>query len=145
MKRIEVSAAVIRSGGRVFAVQRGHGEFGGLWEFPGGKIEEGERPEETIVREILEELGAKIEVEEKICDCEWDYPDFHLTMHCFLCRLREGESPVLKEHSDSRWLLPREFSSVRWLPADGSVLGKVSEILEKVRRHDMPKPPLHSV
>ncbi|MBR2802908.1 MAG: 8-oxo-dGTP diphosphatase MutT [Erysipelotrichaceae bacterium] len=117
MKHIEVVAAVIHSSGKVFATQRGYGEFKDGWEFPGGKIEEGETPEEALKREISEELDTLIEVEEKIMTVDYDYPQFHLTMHCYWCSVKEGDL-VLKEAEDARWLSLNELDSVDWLPAD---------------------------
>ena len=126
MRRIEVVAAVIRDDeGRIFATQRGYGEWKDWWEFPGGKIEPGESREQALRREIREELAADIEVGELFRTIDYDYPQFHLTMHCFLCRLKE-QSPMtneqssytLLEHEAARWLMPSELPSVRWLPAD---------------------------
>ena len=117
MKHIEVVAAVIHSSGKVFATQRGYGEFKDGWEFSGGKIEEGETPEEALKREISEELDTLIEVEEKIMTVDYDYPQFHLTMHCYWCSVKEGDL-VLKEAEDARWLSLNELDSVDWLPAD---------------------------
>ena len=124
LKHIEVVAAIIRdSQGRIFATQRGYGEWKDWWEFPGGKIEAGETPEEALRREIREELAAEIEVGELFQTIDYDYTQFHLTMHCFLCRLK-GEV-TLKEHEAARWLAPNELSSVRWLPADKEVIEKM--------------------
>ena len=118
MKRIEVVAAVIHDEeGRVFATQRGYGEWKDYWEFPGGKMEAGESPEEALKREIWEELETRIEVERLVKTVEYDYPQFHLTMHCFLCCVESGHLE-LKEHEAARWLAPEELGSVEWLPAD---------------------------
>ena len=117
MKQIEVVAAIIRKGDKIFATQRGYGEWKDWWEFPGGKIEAGETPEMALKREIYEELSAKINVGELLATVEYDYPAFHLTMHCYLCSLLT-ESLHLNEHEDSRWLAKDELDSVRWLPAD---------------------------
>ena len=126
MRRIEVVAAVIRDDeGRIFATQRGYGEWKDWWEFPGGKIEPGESREQALRREIREELAADIEVGELFRTIDYDYPQFHLTMHCFKCRLKE-QSPMtneqssytLLEHEAAKWLAPNELPSVRWLPAD---------------------------
>ncbi len=118
MKRIEVVAAIIHDEvGRVFATQRGYGEWKDYWEFPGGKMEAGESPEEALKREIWEELETRIEVERLVKTVEYDYPQFHLTMHCFLCRVESGHLE-LKEHEAARWLAPEELGSVEWLPAD---------------------------
>ena len=117
MKHIEVVAAIIRRGNEIFATQRGYGEFKDLWEFPGGKIEPGESPQQALVREIREELDATIEVGELLQTVEWDYPTFHLTMHCYWCSILAGNLE-LKEHEDAKWLAPDELESVNWLPAD---------------------------
>jgi 8-oxo-dGTP diphosphatase len=118
MKQIEVVAAIIYdSKNRIFATQRGSGEWKDWWEFPGGKIEPGETPEEALKREIWEELETRIVVEHLVQTVEWDYPKFHLTMHCFWCHVESGEL-VLKEHEDAKWLKPEEWGSVQWLPAD---------------------------
>ncbi len=117
MKRIEVVAAIIKKDGKYFATQRGYGEFQGGWEFPGGKMEPGETPQEALVREIKEELDADITVGELVDTVEYDYPNFHLTMHCFLCELT-SEHVVLLEHEAAKWLAPEELHSVGWLPAD---------------------------
>ena len=118
MKRIEVVAAIIHDEeGRVFATQRGYGEWKDYWEFPGGKMEAGESPEEALKREIWEELETRIEVERVVKTVEYDYPQFHLTMHCFLCCVESGHLE-LKEHEAARWLAPEELGSVEWLPAD---------------------------
>ena len=124
MKTIEVVAAVIIRDGEVFATQRGYGEFKGWWEFPGGKIESGECPQEALKREIHEELDAEIEVEELLETVEWDYPNFHLTMHCFICSLL-SESLHLNEHEAATWLTHETLRSVKWLPADEILLDKV--------------------
>ena len=124
MKHIEVVAAVIYKDGEIFATQRGYGEFEGLWEFPGGKIEPGESCEVALVREIQEELGVDIEVGDLICTTEYDYPSFHLTMHCFLCNIASGEIE-LREHKSARWLTKESLNDVDWLPADLEVIEKV--------------------
>ena len=121
MKQIEVVAAVIRKGDKIFATQRGYGDFKDWWEFPGGKMEAGETPEEALIREIREELSADISVDEFLCTVEYDYPAFHLTMHCFLCSL-VGEALHLNEHEAARWLTKEELDSVKWLPADEIVV-----------------------
>ena len=117
MKHIEVVAAIIRKGDKIFATQRGYGEWKDWWEFPGGKMEVGETPEEALVREIHEELSAEISVDEFLCTVEYDYPQFHLTMHCYICSLLT-ESLHLNEHEAARWLKNNELDSVKWLPAD---------------------------
>ena len=124
MKTIEVVAAVIIKDGKVFATQRGYGQWKDWWEFPGGKIEPGECPQEALVREIREELDAEIEVGGLLETVEWDYPDFHLTMHCFICRLL-SDSLHLNEHEDATWLTRKTLDSVQWLPADLGVVGKI--------------------
>ncbi len=121
MKSIEVVAAIIRRNDRILATQRGYGEFKDGWEFPGGKTERGETPQQALVREIKEELKSEIRVGEKLCTIEYDYPKFHLTMHCFWCDLLDGE-PVLLEHEAARWLTTDELNSVDWLPADVQVV-----------------------
>ena len=129
MKTIEVVAAVIIKDGEVFATQRGYGEWQGWWEFPGGKIESGESPQEALKREIHEELDAEIEVEELLETVEWDYPNFHLTMHCFICSLL-SESLHLNEHEAATWLTHETLRSVKWLPADEILLDKIAEYLK---------------
>ena len=121
MKSIEVVAAIIRRNDRILATQRGYGEFKDGWEFPGGKTERGETPQQALIREIKEELKSEILVGEKLCTVEYDYPKFHLTMHCFWCDLLDGE-PVLLEHEAARWLTTDELNSVDWLPADVQVV-----------------------
>jgi 8-oxo-dGTP diphosphatase len=122
MKRIEVVAAVIHDEeGRIFATQRGYGEMKDLWEFPGGKMEPGETREEALRREIREELDAGIDVERLVETVEWDYPAFHLTLHCFWCRVARGRL-TLKEHEAARWLTREELDTVTWLPADRAVV-----------------------
>ena len=121
MKTIHVVAAVIVDHGRVFATQRGYGDWKDYWEFPGGKIELGETPEEALRREIREELDTGIAVKEKITTIEYDYPEFHLSMECFLAEVTEG-SLVLKEHEAARWLRNDELDTVRWLSADRTII-----------------------
>lgn len=130
-KRIEVVAAIIRDGGRIFATQRGYGEFKDGWEFPGGKIEPGETPQQALVREIREELDTEIEVGELLQTVEYDYPAFHLTMHCFWCTVRKGEL-VLKEHEAAKWLTGETLDSVEWLPADRGLIGKIQLGLKRI-------------
>lgn len=125
MKQIEVVAAILHHNGRYFATQRGYGEFEGWWEFPGGKIESGETPEQALQREIQEELGVDIVVGEKLCVTEHDYPAFHLTMHCYLCTLVDGKIE-LREHKSAVWLKPQELDTPNWLPADREVVGILS-------------------
>ena len=128
MKRIEVVAAIIHDDeGRLFATQRGYGEFKDYWEFPGGKMEPGESPEEALKREIWEELETRIVVEKLVTTIVYDYPTFHLTMHCFWCHVESG-SLTLKEHEAARWLQAHELDSVDWLPADKSVIDLIKNI-----------------
>jgi 8-oxo-dGTP diphosphatase len=129
LKRIEVVAAIIHDAeGRIFATQRGYGEFKDGWEFPGGKMEAGETPEEALRREIWEELETRIEVERLVETVEYDYPQFHLTMHCYLCRVESGRLE-LKEHEAARWLAKEELGSVDWLPADLQIIDKLKNCL----------------
>ena len=122
MKQIEVVAAIIHDEeGRIFATQRGYGEWKNWWEFPGGKMEEGETPEEALRREIWEELETRMVIERLVTTVEWDYPKFHLTMHCFWCSIESG-SLTLNEHEAARWLSKDELDSVNWLPADRIVV-----------------------
>ena len=128
MKTVHVVAAVIRKDNRIFATQRGYGEFKDGWEFPGGKIEEGETPEQALAREIKEELDTEIEVGKLIDTIEYDYPKFHLSMDCFWCEIMQG-GLELKEHEAARWLSKEELYSVDWLPADVGVVERVEEEL----------------
>lgn len=128
IKTIEVVAAIIRHGDKVFATQRGYGEFKGGWEFPGGKMEPGETPPQALIREIKEELDTEIEVGELIETVEYDYPKFHLTMHCFMCTVKSGHL-VLKEHEAAKWLTKDSLDSVDWLPADEGVIDKIKQKL----------------
>ena len=126
MKTIEVVAAIILKDGKVLATQRGHGQWKGWWEFPGGKIEPGETQQQALVREIREELDADISVGRLLKTIEWDYPDFHLTMHCFVCSLT-SESLHLNEHQSARWLTRSALDSVNWLPADVELLPELKK------------------
>ncbi|MGM9790256.1 MAG: (deoxy)nucleoside triphosphate pyrophosphohydrolase [Candidatus Cryptobacteroides sp.] len=130
MKHIEVVAAVIRRGNEIFATQRGYGEFKDWWEFPGGKMETSETPEEALKREIREELNAEINVGSLIQTVEWDYPAFHLTLHCFWCEL-VGEALHLNEHEAASWLNKDTLYSVKWLPADEGVLKEIERVLKE--------------
>lgn len=129
MKTIRVVAAVIRATNDngekiIFATERGYGEFKGGWEFPGGKIEPGETPQQALEREIMEELDTKIQVGDLIDTIEYDYPAFHLSMDCFWCEVVSGNL-VLKEHEAARWLTSDELDSVEWLPADVTLIEKI--------------------
>lgn len=129
MKRVEVVAAVIRKGDRIFATQRGYGDFKDWWEFPGGKMEEGETPEEALRREIREELDSEILIGKFLKTVEWDYPTFHLTLHCYMCSLLT-EAPHLNEHEAAKWLGAEELDSVCWLPADNDLLPLIAKELK---------------
>ena len=128
MKTIRVVAAVIRNENKIFATERGYGELKGQWEFPGGKIEPDETPQQALVREIQEELAVKIEVGDLIDTIEYDYPSFHLSMDCFWCIVTNGEI-TLKEAADARWLGQDELYSVNWLPADIELIKKLKMFL----------------
>ena len=125
MKQIEVVAAIIRKADKIFATQRGYGDFKDWWEFPGGKMEVGESPEEALRREIREELSTEISVDEYICTIEYDYPKFHLKMHCYFCSLI-SEALHLNEHEAARWLAKNELDRVKWLPADVLVVNEIN-------------------
>ena len=128
MKNIEVVAAIIHDAdGRIFATQRGYGDMKDGWEFPGGKVEAGESPEEALKREILEELDTKIVVEKLLTTVEYDYPKFHLKMHCYWCSIESG-SLTLKEHEAARWLTMEQINSVDWLPADRIVVDEIKAV-----------------
>ena len=124
MRQIEVVAAIIQRDGAYFATQRGYGEFEGMWEFPGGKIELGENRESALKREIQEELGIDITIDKFLCTTDYDYPSFHLTMHCYLCSIESGEIE-LREHKSARWLTVESLDSVEWLPADKGIINKL--------------------
>ena len=128
MKTIQVVAAIIIRNNEVFATQRGYGDWKGWWEVPGGKIEEGECPQEALKREIREELDAEISVGALLDTIEWDYPTFHLTMHCYVCSL-ESENIRLNEHESATWLSRATLDSVQWLPADLALLHKIAKLL----------------
>ena len=126
MKTIQVVAALIFHEGKLFATQRGYGAWRDYWEFPGGKIEPGETPEEALVREIREELDTGIRVDGHVCDVEYDYPEFHLSMQCFRCGIVFGELKLL-EHEAAKWLGKEELNTVEWLPADRIILPEIAE------------------
>ena len=128
MKTIRVAAAVIRDEDKIFATARGYGEFKGQWEFPGGKIEPGETPQEALAREIREELATEIEVGELIHTIEYDYPAFHLSMDCFWCSIKSGHLTLL-EAEDARWLTTENLRSVQWLPADLELIDEIERVL----------------
>lgn len=128
LKIIEVVAAIIHHEGKILATQRGYGDFKDGWEFPGGKVEKGESPEEAIVREIKEELDVVIKPEKLVTTVEYDYPTFHLTMHCFLSTVQEGKISLL-EHEAAKWLEPGQLDSVDWLPADVEVVVELKKLL----------------
>lgn len=129
MKQIEVASAVIHKDGRVFATQRGYGDQKDRWEFPGGKIEAGESPQDALVREIQEELDSLIQVETFLGTVEMDYPAFHLVMHCYLCALISG-MPTLKEHENARWLDAQTLQAPDWLPADRVLLPAIRAAMQ---------------
>ena len=126
MKHIDVVAAIIQRDGAYFATQRGYGEFEGMWEFPGGKIEPGESRESALRREIQEELGIDITIDKFLCTTDYDYPSFYLTMHCYLCSVKSGMIE-LREHKSARWLTVESLDSVEWLPADKEIVDKLNK------------------
>ena len=130
MKTVRVVAAIIIENDKVFATQRGYGEFKDGWEFPGGKIEPGETPEGAIVREIKEELDTEVEVIELLDTVEYDYPNFHLSMGCFICKIKSGDL-VLKEHEAAKWLTKDTLGSVEWLPADMGLVREIEKYLKE--------------
>lgn len=131
MKTIQVVAAIIIRNSAVFATQRGYGDFKGFWEFPGGKIEIGETPQEALKREIFEELNADITIGELFDTIEWDYPTFHLSMRCYLCTLNTDDLQ-LNEHESSKWLCLDTLRSVKWLPADLTIIDKIESLLSSL-------------
>ena len=128
MKNIEVVAAILRKENTIFATEKGYGEFKGYWEFPGGKVEPGESLEEALRREIREELQVEIHIEEKCTELDYDYPQFHLTMHCYFCSVVSGEIKLV-EATDGRWLKKDELNTVNWLPADISLIEELKKRL----------------
>lgn len=128
MKTIRVVAAVIKKEDKIFATQRGYGEFKGGWEFPGGKIEDGETPQQALIREIQEELNTEVQVGKLIETIEYDYPNFHLSMDCFWCEIVQG-GLELKEHEAAKWLTKEKLYSVEWLPADVGLIEKIKKEL----------------
>lgn len=128
MKNLEVVAAIFRKENTIFATEKGYGEFKGYWEFPGGKVEPGESLEEALRREIREELQVEIHIEEKFTELDYDYPHFHLTMHCYFCSVLSGEI-TLVEATDARWLKKEELNTVNWLPADISLIEELKKQL----------------
>ena len=128
MKQIEVVAAIIRKGDQILATQRGYGEWKDWWEFPGGKMEAGETPEDALKREILEELDTEININSFLATVEWDYPQFHLTMHCYICSLK-NRALHLVEHEDAKWLTREQIHSIRWLPADEDLVKSAEEAI----------------
>ena len=144
MKTIEVVAAIIHHDGKILATQRGYGDFKDGWEFPGGKMEAGETAEHAIVREIEEELNVEIRPEKLLHTVEYDYPNFHLTMHCFISVIMKG-TIVLIEHEDAKWLKPDELDSVAWLPADVEVVEKLKVYLKENRLCVRPLAKSHSL
>ena len=133
MKTIKVAAAIIIHDNQIFATQRGYGEFKDGWEFPGGKIEEGETSQEALVREIKEELDTEIEVKDFLETVEYDYPEFHLSMDCFFCTIKSGEL-VLKEHEAAKWLTAETLDSVDWLPADQALVQSIKKHMEEIQK-----------
>lgn len=133
MKTIKVAAAIIIHDNQIFATQRGYGEFKDGWEFPGGKIEEGETPQEALAREIKEELDTEIEVKDFLETVEYDYPEFHLSMDCFFCTIKSGEL-VLKEHEAAKWLTTETLDSVDWLPADQALVQSIKKHMEEIQK-----------
>ncbi|MGN0417412.1 MULTISPECIES: (deoxy)nucleoside triphosphate pyrophosphohydrolase [Anaerostipes] len=127
-KTVEVVAAIIQKDEYIFATQRGYGEFKDGWEFPGGKIEQGETPKEALVREIKEELNTEINVGKLLDIVEYDYPGFHLTMHCFMCTIKSGNLE-LKEHEAAKWLTKETLDDVDWLPADEGLIEKIRGVM----------------
>lgn len=130
MKTIEVVAAIIIKDDKILATKRGYGDFINMWEFPGGKIEPGESKEAALSREIREELEVEISIDSYLCTIQYDYPNFHLVLHCFICSIIDGQI-TLMEHNDAKWLSLEELNSVQWLPADIQVLDSIREWVNK--------------
>lgn len=128
MKTIKVVSAIIKDGNKIFATKRGYGDYKGYWEFPGGKVEKGESNEQALIREIKEELNTVILVDDFFENVEFDYPDFHLSMDCYLCSIENGSLELL-EHEDAKWLTKETLDSVNWLEADHKIIKKLSGIL----------------
>ena len=124
MKVVEVAAAIIQKEDRIFATRKGYGKFKGMWEFPGGKIEAGETPEEALIREIREELDSEILVGKCFAEVNYDYPEFHLHMRCYLCTVKSGDLKLL-EHSEAKWLAREELDLVEWMPADLEIIERL--------------------
>jgi len=124
MKTIEVVAAIITRGDKILATKRGYGDFINMWEFPGGKMEPGESREAALIREIKEELEVDISIDRYLCTIQYEYPAFHLTMHCFICSIHDGKI-TLVEHNDAKWLTLDNLTSVQWLPADLQILDRI--------------------
>ncbi|NLB23378.1 MAG: (deoxy)nucleoside triphosphate pyrophosphohydrolase [Clostridium sp.] len=121
MKKIEVVAAIIEKKNQFLATQRGYGEFKGMWEFPGGKVEPGENKQDALLREIEEELNVNILIKQYLCTVDYQYPTFHLTMHCYICKIDQGDI-ILNEHLAAKWLIADELNQLEWLPADIDVV-----------------------
>lgn len=129
MKTIQVVAALIVHDKRIFATQRGYGDWKGYWEFPGGKVEPGETPEAALEREIREELATEVRAERYVSTIEWDYPSFHLSMRCYLCSILSGNLTLL-EHEAAAWLDREQLNDVRWLPADETIIDEIATLLK---------------
>ena len=141
---VEVVAAIIRKGDAIFATQRGYGQWKDWWEFPGGKMEPGEMPEDALIREIREELDTEISVDKYLTTIHWDYPSFHLTMHCFMCSLK-SEYLHLNEHEAAKWLDPGSLRSVEWLPADDQLIPLIELELAAKDTHQILQTPDYPV
>ena len=128
MKNIEVVAAIILNEDKILATKRGYGDFINMWEFPGGKMESDETKQDALIREIKEELKVTISIDSYLCTVQYDYPNFHLTMHCFICFIIDGEL-TLVEHNDAKWLTPDNLDSVQWLPADIQILDHIKSYI----------------